>query len=61
MKFLIVSSLLLSGCFLINHPQYCHTHGDCLNGQYCPTIRAPEQPPDICRGKAIITPMKLGD
>jgi hypothetical protein len=56
----LFACLFLSGCFL-NHPQYCHTHGDCLEGQYCPAIRAPEQPPLICQGKAIITPMKLGD
>ena len=62
MKLLLIVSLSLMGCSeFINHPQYCHTDGDCLNGQYCPTIRAPEQPPDICKGKAIITPMKLGD
>lgn len=60
MKFWVVT-LFLSGCFLVNHPQYCHTDGDCLNGQYCPTIRAPELPPDVCKGKAIVTPMRLGD
>lgn len=57
----LVLSLWLAGCIFSNHIQYCHTHADCLTGQYCPTIRAPEQPPDICRGKADIAPLKLGD
>ena len=57
----LIASFLLSGCFLANHTQYCHTDGDCYNGQYCPAIRAPEQPPLVCQGKAIIPPMRLGD
>jgi len=60
MSKLVLLSLLLTGCFF-DHPQYCHTHGDCLDGQYCPAIRSPEQLPLICKGKAIVTPMKLGD
>lgn len=61
-KIILIFILSLMGCSeFLNHPQYCHTHSDCLNGQYFPTIRAPKQSPNICRGKAIIYPMKLGD
>lgn len=49
--------LLLSSCAIFSHPQYCHTDGDCLNGQYCPGVRTPEQPPLVCRDKAIHSPM----
>lgn len=55
-----IACLFLTGC-LFNHPQYCHTDGDCLMGQYCPTVRAPELPPDICRGKAVINHNILAD
>jgi hypothetical protein len=59
MKFWVVT-LFLTGCFF-NHPQYCHTDDDCLNGQWCPTVRAPSQPPDVCKGKAIINRNILAD
>ena len=62
MKVFLIIVLAAVGCSeFINHPQYCHTDADCLNGQYCPTLRAPQQSSDVCQGKAIISPIKLGD